>query len=370
MAAKARDLFALLARVTDDNAAKEFYLVDIVNIANADGRHCAVVRTDPADVAGINSRAELAAAEAQWQAFKRDEAMAGGASLKAPETVWFSWDTEVGRDVTIEPNVFFGPGAKVADGVTIRAGHVGAHGVGGDLVAEGAGGDGRGGPMIGLDGESVLGFAADLPFLGHLLGGEAHAVGDGHVLVAGEDGRVEGDLVAHHLGHDGHALGAGGDHHVRLAQADARGGVRHGLQAGGAEAVDGNARHGVGQTGEQHADAGDVHALLRFRHGAADDHVADLAGVQAGHLADHGGQDVGQHVVRPDIAEHAVALGHRGAGGGDDVGFLNLFAHCVSPGTGRRPVDGAPRVVRGRVSCAGACRFPACVRCAAGSFRT
>jgi len=121
MAAKARDLFALLARVTDDNAAKEYYLVDIVNIANADGRHCAVVRTDPADVAGINSRAELAAAEAQWQAFKREEAMAGGASLRAPETVWFSWDTELGRDVTIEPNVFFGPGAKVSDGATIRA---------------------------------------------------------------------------------------------------------------------------------------------------------------------------------------------------------------------------------------------------------
>ncbi|MCW5645977.1 MAG: bifunctional UDP-N-acetylglucosamine diphosphorylase/glucosamine-1-phosphate N-acetyltransferase GlmU [Sphingopyxis sp.] len=121
MAAKARDLFALLARVTDNNAAKEFYLVDIVNIANADGRSCAVVKTDADDVAGINSRAELAAAEAQWQAFKRDEAMAGGASLRAPDTVWFSWDTELGRDVTIEPNVFFGPGVKVADNVTIRA---------------------------------------------------------------------------------------------------------------------------------------------------------------------------------------------------------------------------------------------------------
>jgi len=121
MAAKASDLFALLARVTDDNAAKEFYLVDIVNIANADGRSCAVVKTDADDVAGINSRAELAAAEAQWQAFKRDEAMAGGASLRAPDTVWFSWDTELGRDVTIEPNVFFGPGVKVADNVTIRA---------------------------------------------------------------------------------------------------------------------------------------------------------------------------------------------------------------------------------------------------------
>ena len=121
MAAKARDLFALLARVTDENAAKEYYLVDIVNIANADGRSCAVVKTDPGDVAGINGRAELAAAEAQWQAFRREEAMAGGASLRAPDTVWFSWDTEIGRDVTIEPNVFFGPGVRVADKVKIRA---------------------------------------------------------------------------------------------------------------------------------------------------------------------------------------------------------------------------------------------------------
>jgi len=121
MAAKARDLFALLARVTDDNAAKEFYLVDIVNIANADGRHCAVTHAEPAEVGGINSRAELAAADAQWQAFKREEAMSDGATLKAPETVWFSWDTQLGRDVTVEPNVVFGPGVTVADGATIRA---------------------------------------------------------------------------------------------------------------------------------------------------------------------------------------------------------------------------------------------------------
>jgi len=121
MAAKARDLFALLSRVTDDNAAKEYYLVDIVNIANADGRHCAVVVTDPYDVAGINSRGELAAMEGEWQARRRVAAMADGASLIAPDTVWFAWDTKLGRDVTIEPNVFFGPGATIADNVKIRA---------------------------------------------------------------------------------------------------------------------------------------------------------------------------------------------------------------------------------------------------------
>jgi bifunctional UDP-N-acetylglucosamine pyrophosphorylase / glucosamine-1-phosphate N-acetyltransferase len=121
MAAKARDLFALLARVTDDNAAGEFYLVDIVNIANADGRQCAVVTTDPYDVTGINSRGELAAMEAQWQSRRRAQAMADGATLLAPETVWFAWDTVVGRDVLIEPNVFFGPGVHIADNVKIRA---------------------------------------------------------------------------------------------------------------------------------------------------------------------------------------------------------------------------------------------------------
>ena len=121
MAAKSADLFALLARVTDDNAAKEYYLVDIVNIANADGRHSAVVVTDPYDVAGINSRGELAAMEGEWQARRRVQAMADGASLIAPDTVWFAWDTKLGRDVTIEPNVFFGPGATIADNVKIRA---------------------------------------------------------------------------------------------------------------------------------------------------------------------------------------------------------------------------------------------------------
>jgi bifunctional UDP-N-acetylglucosamine pyrophosphorylase / glucosamine-1-phosphate N-acetyltransferase len=121
MAAKAADLFALLARVTNDNAGGEYYLPDIVNIAIHDGRNCAVVTTDPFDVAGINSRAELAKMEGQWQQRRRAQAMAEGATLIAPKTVWFAHDTVIGRDVTIEPNVFFGPGVRIADGVTIRA---------------------------------------------------------------------------------------------------------------------------------------------------------------------------------------------------------------------------------------------------------
>ncbi|HXD02969.1 MAG TPA: bifunctional UDP-N-acetylglucosamine diphosphorylase/glucosamine-1-phosphate N-acetyltransferase GlmU [Novosphingobium sp.] len=122
MAVKAGRLFDLLGKVGNANAQGEYYLVDIVNIANAEGGHCAVVVTDDeGEVAGINSRGELAEAEARWQAARRVRAMAEGATLIAPETVWFAWDTQLGRDVTIEPNVVFGPGVRVADGVTIHA---------------------------------------------------------------------------------------------------------------------------------------------------------------------------------------------------------------------------------------------------------
>ena len=122
MAVRGADLFGLLARVTNDNAAGEYYLIDIVNVASLDGRACAVVVTDdPDEVAGINSRAELAGAEQRWQQRRRARAMADGTTLIAPETVWFAWDTQVGRDVTIEPNVVFGPGATVQDNAVIHA---------------------------------------------------------------------------------------------------------------------------------------------------------------------------------------------------------------------------------------------------------
>ena len=120
MAARADNLFALLARVTNDNAAGEYYLPDIVMLAQRDGRHSAVIETDAYEVTGVNSRGELAALESEWQQHRRAQAMADGVTLTAPETVWFAHDTRIGRDVTIEPNVIFGPGVEIAERVTIR----------------------------------------------------------------------------------------------------------------------------------------------------------------------------------------------------------------------------------------------------------
>lgn len=120
MAVGAKDLFALLAQVTNANAAGEYYLPDIIMLAAAAGRHSAVIETDAHEVTGVNSRAELAALEAEWQQARRARAMTDGATLVAPETVWFAHDTKLGRDVLVEPNVFFGPGVEVADRVTIH----------------------------------------------------------------------------------------------------------------------------------------------------------------------------------------------------------------------------------------------------------
>ena len=121
MAVRAPELFALLARVGNDNAAGEYYLPDIVMIAAADGRKSAVIETAEGEVAGINSRAELAVVEAEWQRRRRLEAMADGVTLLAPETVWFSYDTEIGRDSIVEQNVVFGPGVAVGEKVVIHA---------------------------------------------------------------------------------------------------------------------------------------------------------------------------------------------------------------------------------------------------------
>lgn len=117
----AQTLLSLLKDVGNDNAKGEYYLTDIVEIANKRGLTCAAVECDEAETLGVNSRADLAAAEAAFQRRARLAAMAEGATLTAPHTVFFSYDTKLGRDVVIEPNVIFGPGATVHDGATIRA---------------------------------------------------------------------------------------------------------------------------------------------------------------------------------------------------------------------------------------------------------
>jgi len=121
MAVRAADLFALLTRVGNDNAAGEYYLPDIVMLAARDGRPSAVIETGADEVAGVNSRAELAQVEARWQAARRAEAMREGTTLVAPGTVFFAYDTQLARDVTIEPNVVFGPGVRVEEGAVIHA---------------------------------------------------------------------------------------------------------------------------------------------------------------------------------------------------------------------------------------------------------
>jgi bifunctional UDP-N-acetylglucosamine pyrophosphorylase/glucosamine-1-phosphate N-acetyltransferase len=120
MAARAEDLWAWLARIGNDNAAGEYYLPDLVTVAAADGRRSAAIEVDPAEVEGVNSRVELAALEAAWQSRRRAAMMAEGVTLVAPETVWFSHDTKIGRDAAIEPNVYFGPGVTIGEGARIR----------------------------------------------------------------------------------------------------------------------------------------------------------------------------------------------------------------------------------------------------------
>ena len=121
MAVRAGDLFRWLDAVGNDNAASEYYLPDIVNVAAAEGREAVVIEGDPYEAAGVNSRAELAHLELEWQRRRREQALDDGATLIDPESVWFAYDTRLGRDVTVEPHVVFGPGVEVADGATIHA---------------------------------------------------------------------------------------------------------------------------------------------------------------------------------------------------------------------------------------------------------
>lgn len=121
MAFRLDDALGVLTRIGNANAKSEYYLTDAVEIARAQGARAAVVTCAEDDVLGVNSRDQLATAEAIFQKRARLAVMREGATLIAPETVWLSYDTRIGRDVVIEPNVFFGPGVTVEDGAEIKA---------------------------------------------------------------------------------------------------------------------------------------------------------------------------------------------------------------------------------------------------------
>jgi bifunctional UDP-N-acetylglucosamine pyrophosphorylase/glucosamine-1-phosphate N-acetyltransferase len=114
-------LWQCLSELKSDNAQGEYYLTDIVKLAASKGIKCGLAIAHEWEAMGVNSRAQLADAEYIMQQRLREKAMEGGATLLDPETVYLSADTEIGRDVIIEPNVFIGPKVKIGDNVTIHA---------------------------------------------------------------------------------------------------------------------------------------------------------------------------------------------------------------------------------------------------------
>ncbi|MCQ0970043.1 bifunctional UDP-N-acetylglucosamine diphosphorylase/glucosamine-1-phosphate N-acetyltransferase GlmU [Paracoccus sp. TK19116] len=119
MALDADLLRSLIARLGNDNASGEYYLTDLVALARAEGQRARVVICDEAETLGINTRAELAAAEAAFQTRARAQALADGVTLADPATVWFALDTAIGRDAVVGQNVVFGPGVTVESGAEI-----------------------------------------------------------------------------------------------------------------------------------------------------------------------------------------------------------------------------------------------------------
>ena len=114
-------LLTLVAKIGNDNAAGEYYLTDLPQLAAANGYSTHVVTCEEAETLGVNTRADLAAAEAVFQARARAAALETGVTLTAPETVHFAHDTVIGRDAIIDPYVVFGPGVTVESGAHIRA---------------------------------------------------------------------------------------------------------------------------------------------------------------------------------------------------------------------------------------------------------
>ena len=124
----------LLDAVSNDNAKGEYYLTDVAEIARANGLSVSPMEADESELLGVNNRNDLAEVEAIWQRGRRSEIMNNGVTMHAPETVFLSWDTVVGQDVELEPNIVFGSGVTIGDGVKIR----GFSHIEGATVGEGA----------------------------------------------------------------------------------------------------------------------------------------------------------------------------------------------------------------------------------------
>ncbi len=121
MAIAGRDALPMLDAITNGNAKGEYYLTDIVEIARSRGKKVIAIEVDAASVLGVNTRVELAEVEALFQTKRRRELMLAGVSMIAPETVWLAWDTEIGAETLLEPNIVFGPSVKIAGGAVIHA---------------------------------------------------------------------------------------------------------------------------------------------------------------------------------------------------------------------------------------------------------
>lgn len=120
LAIDGKRLWSLIERIDNKNSKGEYYLTDVVALARSDGACCSHVEGDPAELLGVNCRAEQAVAEAIVQRQLRERAMDDGATLIEPDSVWFSWDTKLGQDVLVWPNVVFGPGVTIGNGVEIK----------------------------------------------------------------------------------------------------------------------------------------------------------------------------------------------------------------------------------------------------------
>lgn len=129
LAFRCPDLLAMLGSIGNANAKGEYYLTDVVAIGRQRGHRAGVLVCSEEEVLGVNSRDQLATADGIFQARARLSAMTAGATLQAPDTVYFAYDTVLGQDVVVEPYVVFGPGVRVENGVDILAfSHIaGAH---------------------------------------------------------------------------------------------------------------------------------------------------------------------------------------------------------------------------------------------------